>query len=129
MPSLGSSDEIQKRVQIVLSCTRRMSDDVSHYHPAPILGVLMPATLPWSSLGSYLLAARHRTGRSQKHVAHEMGISQAAYSQIERGLVRPRPALICRLAIVLGTDVTRLAALAKYSLDRVLTAAQADNRQ
>ena len=49
---------------------------------------------PWRSLGDELAAARHRTALTQQQLAHQLGISQAAYSQFERGLVRPRPALL-----------------------------------
>jgi transcriptional regulator with XRE-family HTH domain len=86
----------------------------------------MPAPSPWANLGSYLHAARHRTACSQRHIAREIGISQAAYSQIERGQIRPRPALICHLAVVLDADVARLALLASYSLEQVLATAPAE---
>jgi transcriptional regulator with XRE-family HTH domain len=75
---------------------------------------------PWRALGAELAAARHRTARTQQQLARQLGISQAAYSQFERGIVRPRPALLGWLAIVLGADVAHLAALANYPLAQVL---------
>jgi transcriptional regulator with XRE-family HTH domain len=76
---------------------------------------------PWQALGAELAAARHRTGSTQHDLARQLGITQAAYSQFERGWIRPRPALLGQLAILLHADVTRLAALAGYPLVQVLT--------
>ena len=77
---------------------------------------------PWQALGEELAAARHRTARTQHEVACQLGITQAAYSQFERGLVRPRPPLLGRLALALGIDVGLLAGLAGHPLDQVLSA-------
>ena len=73
-------------------------------------------------LGICLRDARHRTSLTQNHVALHLGITQAAYSQIERGLVRPRPALLLPLAHLLGLGLDHLSALAGYSLDEVVLA-------
>ena len=75
---------------------------------------------PWRSLGAELAAARHRTALTQQQLARQLGITQAAYSQFERGVVRPRPALLGWLAITLGADITVLAAAAGYPLAQVL---------
>ena len=76
---------------------------------------------PWQPLGAELADARRRTTLTQHAIARQLGISQAAYSQIERGMIRPQPALLGRLAIVLGMDVGRLSELADHPLERVLT--------
>ena len=78
---------------------------------------------PWQALGTELAAARHRTASTQQQLARQLGITQAAYSQFERGWIRPRPALLGPLAVLLHADVTHLAALAGYPLAQVLTAA------
>ena len=80
----------------------------------------MPTPFPWADLGAELRAARHRTTYTQHHIARAIGISQAAYSLIERGRIRPRPALVCRFAVVLGADITVLATLADYPLEAVI---------
>ena len=80
----------------------------------------MPTPSLWADLGTYVRTARHRTSRSQSHVACEIGISQSGYSQIERGRNRPRPAVLCRLAVVLRTDITEVARLADYPIETVI---------
>ena len=82
----------------------------------------MNDTAPWQALGTELAAARHRRALSQQQLAHQLGISQAAASMFERGVIRPRPALLGRLAAALGADVTHLAPLADYPLEQVLIA-------
>ena len=84
----------------------------------------MTEVSPWLALGAELADARHRTSHSQHHLARHLGISQAAYSQIERGVVRPRPLLLGQLAVALGADVGRLAALAGHPLTLVLPVVQ-----
>jgi transcriptional regulator with XRE-family HTH domain len=78
---------------------------------------------PWQALGTELAHARHRTGHTQQQLAPRLGITQAAYSQFERGRTRPRPALLCPLALILGADIAHLTALAGYSLEQVLAVA------
>ncbi|MGD9895248.1 MAG: helix-turn-helix domain-containing protein, partial [Dehalococcoidia bacterium] len=68
----------------------------------------MPATARWPDLGAFLHEARHRTALTQYHVAQQIGITQAAYSQIERGLIRPRPALLLPLAVLFGIGLGQL---------------------
>jgi len=77
---------------------------------------------PWQALGAELALARHRSACTQQQLARQLGISQAAYSQFERGVARPRPALLGRLAVVLGLDVGVLARLADHPLEQVLAA-------
>ena len=79
----------------------------------------MSAPAPWQNLGAFLYEARHRAALTQYHVAHQLGITQAAYSQIERGLIRPRPALLLPLAVLLGLGLGQLAALAGYPLEQL----------
>jgi transcriptional regulator with XRE-family HTH domain len=74
---------------------------------------------PWQALGAALADARHRSDHTQHHLARHLGITQAAYSQIERGLIRPRPALLLPLAVLLGIGVGQLAALAGYPLEQI----------
>ena len=75
---------------------------------------------PWAALGAALATARHRRAVSQHQLARHLGITQAAYSQFERGQIRPRPAVLAQLAIALGVDVSPLAPLAGYPLELVL---------
>jgi transcriptional regulator with XRE-family HTH domain len=82
----------------------------------------MSEPAPWQALGECLHAARHRLWLSQLQVAKQIGITQAAYSQIERGLVRPRPAHLHQLALVLSIDIEQLSALANYPLEQVAMA-------
>jgi transcriptional regulator with XRE-family HTH domain len=82
----------------------------------------MSTATPWRALGAQLAAARHRTAYTQQQLAHQLGLSQAAYSQFERGVLRPRPARLGQLALALGADIAHLATLAGYSLAHVLAA-------
>jgi transcriptional regulator with XRE-family HTH domain len=76
--------------------------------------------VPWRPLGDHLSAAREGRWLTQLQVAKQSGMSQPAYSLIERGLVRPRPTNLLRLALVLGIGLDVLAALANYPLERIL---------
>jgi transcriptional regulator with XRE-family HTH domain len=78
--------------------------------------------IPWRPLGDSLAVARQRRWLTQSQVATRSGISQSSYSLIERGLVRPRPANVLRLALVLDVGIDILAARANYSLERILSA-------
>lgn len=82
----------------------------------------MTAVAPWQALGACLSDARHRTALTQRHIARHLGISQAAYSQIERGLLRPRPALLLPLALLLCLSLDQLCTLAGYALDDIVQA-------
>jgi transcriptional regulator with XRE-family HTH domain len=81
--------------------------------------IVVSATAAPIPLGARLRAARQRQWLSQQDVARLTGITQAAYSQIERGQVRPRPERIRRLSIVLALDPTELLPLAGYDPDTI----------
>jgi transcriptional regulator with XRE-family HTH domain len=83
-------------------------------------------TSPWRALGTELAAARHRRALSQQQLAHQLGITQAAASMFERRVIRPRPALLGRLAVTLGVDIERLALLAGYPLEQMLGVSRSD---
>jgi transcriptional regulator with XRE-family HTH domain len=82
----------------------------------------MSSSSPWQALGSCLRDARHRTALTQHTVAQCLGITQPAYSQIERGQIRPRPALLVPLVQLLRLNLMEVAALAGYSLVEVVHA-------
>jgi transcriptional regulator with XRE-family HTH domain len=82
----------------------------------------MPPTDSWPALGACLRDARHRTALTQQSIAQHLGISQPAYSQIERGHIRPRPALLVPLVQLLRLNLMEVAALAGYSLVEVVQA-------
>ena len=50
---------------------------------------------------------RKAAGKSQAEVAEDIGISRAAYSNIENGKRRPSVEVAKRIATVLGFDWTR----------------------
>ena len=50
---------------------------------------------------------RKAAGKSQAEVAEDIGISRAAYSNIENGKRRPSVEVAKRIAAVLGFDWTR----------------------
>jgi transcriptional regulator with XRE-family HTH domain len=81
---------------------------------------MMVASCPWQSLGACLRDARHRTGFTQHGIAQSLRITQSAYSQIERGQIRPRPTLLVSLALLLGISLFEMAALAGYPPDVIL---------
>jgi transcriptional regulator with XRE-family HTH domain len=78
---------------------------------------MMVASCPRQSLGASLRAARHRRGYAQHFIAKSLHITQPAYSQIERGQIRPRSALLLQLIMLLGLSLCELAALAGYPVD------------
>jgi transcriptional regulator with XRE-family HTH domain len=82
----------------------------------------MPPTGSWPALGACLRDARHRTALTQHSIAQHLGITQPAYSQIERGHVRPRPELLVPLVRLLRLNLVDVAALAGYSLVEVVQA-------
>lgn len=75
---------------------------------------------PWQSLGDCLSVARQSRWLTQFQVAQRSGMSQSSYSQIERGLIRPRPGNVLQLALTLGIGIDILATKADYSLERIL---------
>jgi transcriptional regulator with XRE-family HTH domain len=80
----------------------------------------MSVAARWMALGACLYDARYRTTLTQHAVARHLGISQAAYSQIERGLIRPRPIHVFRLAVLLGMGLIHLCTLAGYAPEAVV---------
>ncbi len=54
------------------------------------------------------LSARTKSGLSQRRVAAEMGVSDAAVSMWETGKTRPRAALLPKLASLYGCTVDEL---------------------
>ena len=89
----------------------------------------MAASCPWSALGAALHTARHRSARSQADIARHLGISQPAYSQFERGLTRPRPALLVPMVQLLGLRLGDVAALAGYPIGDVIRSVMSDVRE
>jgi transcriptional regulator with XRE-family HTH domain len=79
-------------------------------------------------LGAALHAARHRNALSQADIARHLGISQSAYSQFERGLMRPRPALFVPMVRLLGLRLGDVAALAGYPVGYVIWSVMPDAR-
>jgi transcriptional regulator with XRE-family HTH domain len=51
---------------------------------------------------------REAKGLSQEHVADKLGISQTAYSNIERGETQPRLPRLQQLAEILGVDMQEI---------------------
>ena len=88
----------------------------------------MAASCPWPALGAALRTARHRAALSQADIARQLGISQPAYSQFERGLTRPRPALLVPMAQFLGLRLGDVAALAGYPIGDVIRSVTTDLR-
>jgi transcriptional regulator with XRE-family HTH domain len=72
---------------------------------------------PWLALGERLRAARRRLFLSQSEVAQQVGITQGAYSQIERGRIRPRLTHLRSLSALLHLPLAELLPLAGYEAD------------
>jgi transcriptional regulator with XRE-family HTH domain len=89
----------------------------------------MAASCSWPALGAALCAARRRSALSQADIARHLGISQPAYSQIERGLTRPRPALLVPLVQLLGLRLGDVTALASYPIGQVIRSVMTDVRE
>jgi transcriptional regulator with XRE-family HTH domain len=70
----------------------------------------------WLELGERLRAARTTRRLYQRDVAFAIGVSPATYGVIERGMNRPRPELLERLAAYLALDLGELRRLAAYDL-------------
>jgi transcriptional regulator with XRE-family HTH domain len=83
---------------------------------------MMSSSSPWQALGACLRDARHRAALTQHAIARHLGITQPAYSQFERGLIRPRPALLVSLVRLLGLRLMEVIALTGYPVDQVVDA-------
>ena len=75
---------------------------------------------PWAALGDRLHAARQRSLLSQQEVARQLGITQAAYCQIEQGRIRPRLTYLRRIATLFGLPLLHLLPLAGYDPDALV---------
>jgi transcriptional regulator with XRE-family HTH domain len=89
---------------------------------------MMSSPSPWRALGACLRDARHRAALTQHEIARHLGITQPAYSQFERGLIRPRPALLVPLVRLLGLRLAEVIALTGYPLDQVMDAVTLQER-
>jgi transcriptional regulator with XRE-family HTH domain len=72
---------------------------------------------PWAALGDRLREARRRAWLSQYDVARQIGITQAAYCQIEQGRIRPRLPHLRQLAALFDLPLIQLLPLADYEPD------------
>jgi transcriptional regulator with XRE-family HTH domain len=76
----------------------------------------------WLALGERLRTARRRHFLSQSEVAQHIGITQGAYSQIERGRIRPRLVHLRPLGALLHLSLAELLPLAGYEADAFVMA-------
>lgn len=53
-----------------------------------------------------LRTIRNNSDKTQKEIAHEVGITRAFYSNIEKGIRRPSPEVAQRIAKTLNFDWT-----------------------
>jgi transcriptional regulator with XRE-family HTH domain len=67
-----------------------------------------PASVPDPALASALRALREAQGRSQESVAHDAGLTVAAFGRIERGQADPAWTSVMKIARVLGVTVAEL---------------------
>ncbi|MGE0539694.1 MAG: helix-turn-helix domain-containing protein [Dehalococcoidia bacterium] len=81
---------------------------------------------PWLALGERLGSARRRLFLSQNQVAQRVGITQGAYSQIERGRIRPRLSHLRTLSALLHLSLAELLPLAGYEVDALVTSVAMD---
>lgn len=75
---------------------------------------------PWTAIGGRLRAARRHAFLSQQDVARQLGITQAAYCQIEQGRTRPRVTHLRRMAALFGLPLLQLLPLAQYDPDALV---------
>ena len=67
-----------------------------------------PATAPDPDLAAALRALREAQGRSQEAIAHEAGITVAAFGRIERAQSDPAWTSVSKIATVLGVSLAEL---------------------
>ncbi len=67
-----------------------------------------PAPSPDSDLAATLRALREAQGRSQEAVAHDAGLTIAAFGRIERSQADPAWTTVVRIARVLGVSLAEL---------------------
>lgn len=61
-----------------------------------------------STIAQRILAARKRTGKTQKEIAAQLGITYQAYAQYERGTRNPKYSTIEKLAKALNCGISEL---------------------
>ena len=61
-----------------------------------------------STIAQRILAARKKTGKTQKEIAAQLGITYQAYAQYERGTRNPKYSTIEKLAKALNCDISEL---------------------
>lgn len=61
-----------------------------------------------STIAQRILAARKRTGKTQKEVAEQLGTTYQSYAQYERGTRNPKYGTIEKLAKALNCDISEL---------------------
>lgn len=69
---------------------------------------------PWTSLGKRVAELRHARHLSQKEYARLVPMSSGYLTRVETGRNRPDPAILRRMAAVLGVPYEDLAVLAEY---------------
>jgi transcriptional regulator with XRE-family HTH domain len=78
---------------------------------APVVDTLIrmpPASAPDPVLAATLRALRESQGRSQEAVAHDAGLTVAAFGRIERAQADPSWTSVTKIARVLGISLTEL---------------------
>jgi len=73
-----------------------------------------------STFGERLREAREMKGWSQSELADELDVTQAMISQLENGRRRPTPAVITKLAEVLGVERELLAGQSEGEFEKAL---------
>jgi transcriptional regulator with XRE-family HTH domain len=74
--------------------------------------------LPDPALARLLKRLRVERSMTQEQLAFDAGITASALSRIERGLISPGWATVCRLAMALGIRLVELAAALEESKER-----------
>jgi transcriptional regulator with XRE-family HTH domain len=67
-----------------------------------------PATTPDPDLAAVLRELRESHGRSQEAIAHDAGLTVAAFGRIERAQADPSWTSVSRIAAVLGVSLADL---------------------
>lgn len=67
--------------------------------------VLSPVAVHDAFDAARLTQARHLAGMTRRALAEQLGVTATAVGQYELGLIRPRPDLLPRLAVVLGVPL------------------------
>lgn len=86
----------------------READEAGAKRKLASAAVAAEEKLPSSGLGVRLRHARFVTGLTMLQLAHKADCSESLISKIERGLATPSLAMLHRLAVSLGTNVSTL---------------------